>query len=148
MCYTNHGMEIQHEILNISLSRCELPLVSARVEAGFPSPAEDYIDCNLDLNEYLIRNPAATYFVRVSGDSMTGAGIHDGDLLIVDRAAEPRDGDIVIAALLGELTLKRIRKRDGKVLLVPDNHAYPPIEVGEEDEFQIWGVCKHVIHSL
>lgn len=141
-------MEVRHEILNISLSRCELPLFTVRVEAGFPSPAEDYIDCNLDLNEYLIRHPAATYFVRVSGDSMTGAGIHDGDLLIVDRAADPADGDVVIAALLGELTLKRIRRRGGKVLLVPDNRAYPPIEVGEEDEFRIWGVCKHVIHSL
>ena len=141
-------MEIRREILDFSLRRCGPPLFSARVEAGFPSPAEDYIDCNLDLNEYLIRHPAATYFVRVSGDSMTGAGIHDGDLLIVDRAPEPTDGDVVIAALFGELTLKRIRKRGGKILLVPDNDEYPTIEVDEEADFQIWGVCKYVIHLL
>jgi len=142
-------MDIRREILDFPPPRrCGLPLIMARVEAGFPSPAEDYVDCNLDLNEYLIRHPAATYFVRVSGNSMTGAGIHDGDLLIVDRATEPADGDVVIAAVFGELALKRIRKRGGKVLLVADNDGYPPIEVSEEADFQVWGVCKHVIHSL
>ena len=146
--YNTHRVEIQNKIQNISLPRCELPLFTVRVEAGFPSPAEDYIDCDLDLNEHLIQHPAATYFVRVSGSSMIGAGIHDGDLLIVDRSVEPRDGDVVIAALLGELTLKRIHKRGGKVMLIPDNDAYPTIEVDQEAEFQVWGVCRHVIHSL
>ena len=141
-------MEIQNEIQDISPPRRELPLFTVCVKAGFPSPAEDYIDCNLDLNEYLVRHPAATYFVRVSGSSMTGAGILDGDLLIVDRSVAPREGDVVIAALFGELTLKRIRKCGGKVMLIPDNDAYPPIKVDQETEFQIWGVCKHVIHSL
>ncbi|MDY7011235.1 MAG: translesion error-prone DNA polymerase V autoproteolytic subunit [Planctomycetota bacterium] len=141
-------MGIQHEILDYPVRRSRLPLVSARVEAGFPSPAEDYIDCNLDLNEYLIRHPAATYFVRVSGNSMTEAGIQDGDLLIVDRALQPTDGDVVIAVLFGEPTLKRIQKRGGKILLVADNGDYSPIEVGPEADFQIWGVCRHVIHSL
>ena len=147
-CYNTYRVEIQNKIQHISPPRCALPLFTVRVEAGFPSPAEDYIDCDLDLNEHLIRHPAATYFVRVSGSSMIGAGIHDGDLLIVDRSVEPRDGDVVIAALLGELTLKRIRKYNGKVMLIPDNDAYPPIEVDQGAEFQVWGVCKHVIHSL
>ena len=136
---------------NISVSAQEgsgLPLLASRVEAGFPSPAEDYIDGALDLNEYLIRHPAATYFVRVGGDSMIGANIHAGDLLIIDRALEPKNGDVVIASISGELTLKRLCNRDGKLLLVAANDAYSPIEVDAEADFQIWGVCKHVIHSL
>ena len=130
------------------LSECSRPLFTASVSAGFPSPAEDYIEGQLDLNKYLIERPAATYFVRVSGDSMIKAGIHSGDILIVDRSLEPRDKNIVIASLNGELTVKRIRLKDGKVTLMPENKNYSPQDVSHDMEFEVWGVARHVIHSL
>ena len=142
------GMVTREDIPTVSPGGCKLPLLTVCVTAGFPSPAEDYIDRNLDLNEYLIRHPAATFFMRVRGESMIGAGIHDGDLLIVDRALAAKSGDVVVASVLGELTLKRLRRRDGKCLLVSANDAYPPIDVPEEADVHIWGVCKHVIHSV
>ena len=120
----------------------------ARVPAGFPSPAEDFIEDHLDLNEHLIHHPAATFFVRASGQSMVNAGIFDGDLLIVDRALSPQDGDIVIAVLFGELTVKRIRKRRDRLLLEPENAVYPVIEVPQEADFQVWGVVTNAIHRL
>ncbi|HHH76127.1 MAG TPA: translesion error-prone DNA polymerase V autoproteolytic subunit [Phycisphaerae bacterium] len=123
-----------------------LALYVSAVEAGFPSPADDYVETLLDLNEHLVPNPVATFFLRVSGDSMMSAGIFDGDLIIVDRAVQPRDGDIVVAALYGELTVKRIRLGDGQLLLEPDNSAYPAIEVPAEADFHIWGVVTHAIH--
>ena len=98
------------------------PVMAFPVSAGFPSPADDYIESRIDLNQHLIRHPAATFFVRVSGDSMTGAGIHNGDLLIVDRAAECVSGCIVVARLENEFTLKRVRKEGNRVFLVPENH--------------------------
>lgn len=125
-----------------------VPLVQAYVSAGFPSPADDYLEGSLDLNEYLVRHPAATFFVRVRGDSMTGAGIHSGDLLVVDRSLEPRGNNVVIAGLGGELTVKRLLKRDGKTYLAPENADFLPIEVGEESGLEIWGVAVAVIHRL
>jgi DNA polymerase V len=124
------------------------PLFLATVSAGFPSPAEDYIEGRLDLNQHLIKHPAATFFVRVAGDSMTGAGIHPGDILVVDRSLEPRDASVVIAVLDGELTVKRISRRAGRLYLVPDNSLYQPLEILEEMEFEVWGVVTSVIHSL
>ncbi len=124
------------------------PLFEAKVPAGFPSPAADYEQDKLDLNKYLINNPAATYFVRVSGDSMEGAGIHHEDLLIVDRSLEPRDKNIVIAAVNGELTVKRIRMRNKRVILEPENSNYASREISEDSEFEIWGVVTNVIHKL
>lgn len=124
-----------------------LPLFLSPVAAGFPSPAEDYIDRALDLNEHLVRNPAATFFVRVDGDSMRDAGIASGDLLVVDRAEEPRNGAIVVAALDGELTVKRLCRRKGRLWLVPENPDYPPLEVGPEASFTVWGVVTYVIHK-
>jgi len=124
------------------------PLFAASVPAGFPSPADDYIEGPLDLNRHLIKHPAATFFVRVSGDSMTAAGIHDGDLLVVDRSVEPRDGSIVIAALDGELTVKRIRLRGDRLELVPENLDYPTRTVAGESAFQVWGVVVHAIHTF
>jgi len=103
-------VEILGRVTETPLGR-RIPLFAAGVPAGFPSPADDYIDRHLDLHEHLIEHPAATFYVRASGDSMVGAGIHDGDLLIVDRAVEPRDGHIVIAVVHGELTVKRLRRR-------------------------------------
>ncbi len=126
----------------------ELPLFTARISAGFPSPADDYLDRKLDLNEYLIKHPAATFFVRVEGESMIDAGIHSGDILIVDRALEPADHKVVIAVLNGELTVKRIKKTRGKLCLIPDNSAYQPIEVTPEMNLEVWGVVTHVIHPV
>lgn len=126
----------------------ELPLFTARISAGFPSPADDYIDRKLDLNEYLIKHPAATFFVRVQGDSMIDAGIHSGDILIVDRALEPADGKIVIAVLYGELTVKRIKKTKTKLSLLPENPAFKPIEITPEMGLEVWGVVTHVIHTV
>jgi DNA polymerase V len=120
----------------------------SNVPAGFPSPADDYIEDSLDLNEHLIHHPSATFFVRASGNSMINAGIFDGDLLIVDRALSPQDGDIVIAVLFGELTVKRIRKRHDQLLLEPDNAAYPAIEVPPDANFQVWGVVAYAIHRM
>lgn len=127
---------------------CTLALYASRVPAGFPSPADDHIDQRLDLNTHLIEHPAASFFVRVSGDSMIGAGIHDGDLLIVDRALKPLDGRVVIAALDGELTVKRLVFRNKRPWLVPENPDYAPMEVREGLDCIIWGVVTRVIHAL
>jgi DNA polymerase V len=102
----------------------------------------------LDLNQYLVKHPAATFFVRVTGDSMIGAGIHSSDLLIVDRSLEPKDKNVVIASVDGELTVKRLSMREGKPALLPDNDQYAPVEVGEHAAFEVWGVVTNVIHSL
>jgi DNA polymerase V len=126
----------------------KIPIASGKVAAGFPSPADDYLERNLDLNEFLIRHPVATFFVRVDGDSMIGAGIHHGDILIVDRAVEPIDRKIVIAIVDGQLTVKRLRKADGKILLMPENPDYQPIEIPDETELEIWGVVTTVIHPV
>ena len=124
------------------------PLFISRISAGFPSPADDYIEKKLDLNEHLIKNPAATFFLKVEGESMLDAGIHSGDILIVDRAVHPASGNIVIARLNGELTVKRLRKEKGDIFLEPANARYKPMKIDESVEFEIWGVVKHVIHSL
>lgn len=129
-------------------TECECPLFMVPVTAGFPSPAEDYIEGKLDLNKHLIKHPAATFFVRVTGDSMVDAGIHPGDILIVDRAIEPADKKVVIAIIDGELTVKRIRMLKGKVFLVPENENYKSLKIEEEMNFEIWGVVTNVIHTL
>lgn len=126
---------------------CERPVFLERVPAGFPSPAGDYLEGKLDLNDYLIKHPAATFFVRVTGDSMMEASIHSGDLLIVDRSLEPQDGSIVIAVLDWELTVKQLEKRKGKLRLLPANKNYEPLEVSEQQSFEIWGIVTHVIHQ-
>lgn len=129
-------------------SREGLPLYLTPIKAGFPSPADDFIDRKLDLHEYLVHNEAATFFLRAQGDSMIGAGIHDGDLLIVDRSAEASHDRVVIAALDDELTVKRLVRRKGKVYLVPANPDYPEIDITEREYIHIWGVVTYVIHKL
>lgn len=126
----------------------EQPYFEAKVPAGFPSPAADYEEGRLDLNRHLIKNPAATFFVRVSGDSMLGAGIHPGDLLVVDRSLEAKDKNVVIAVLDGELTVKRIRIRRRKITLEAENKNYASREITEDTQFEVWGVVTNVIHSL
>lgn len=124
------------------------PLFLSGVSAGFPSPADDYLDRKLDLNEHLIRNPAATFFVRVAGDSMTAAGINDNDILVVDRSLEPCNGSIVIAVVNGELTVKRLAKSKDSCRLLAENPAYPDLEIDAETPLEIWGVATYAIHSL
>lgn len=125
-----------------------VPLYSSRVKAGFPSPADDYIEAHLDLNEHLIKHPAATFLVRASGDSMVGVGIHSGDILVVDRSLEATNGKIVIAALNGELTVKRLYHQNGEIKLLAENPDYPSIDVAESFDLVIWGVVTNVIHSV
>jgi DNA polymerase V len=125
-----------------------LPLYLAKIPAGFPSPADDFIDRKLDLNEHLVKHPAATFFVKVQGSSMTGAGIHSGDILVVDRSLEPADKRIAVVALNGELTVKRLRKAKGRLYLASENPEYRAIEVTPEMNFEVWGVVVHVIHPV
>jgi DNA polymerase V len=124
----------------------KLPLVSASVEAGFPSPADDHLERGIDLNEELIRNPAATFLVRVKGESMRDAGIHTGDTLIVDKSVTPADRQIVVAMIDGEFTVKRFRKLNGRIFLEAANDSFAPIEVGENQELTIWGAVTYIIH--
>jgi DNA polymerase V len=137
------------DIFRLDIStRLELPLYLSRVPAGFPSPADDYLDELLDLNKKLVGNTPATFFVRAEGDSMRGAGIFSGDLLIVDRSLKPSSGRIVVASLNGELLVKRFRILDGNAYLHSENPSYAPIPLSEDYELMIWGVVVHCIHSL
>ena len=120
--------------------RLPLPLGEVRVSAGFPSPAADYEDKRLDINEYLVRNPVSTFFFSVEGDSMQGAEIFDGDILVVDKSIRPRHGQIVIAFVDGQRLVKRLYQRAGRVALVAENSAYPPLEIRDGMELLIWGV--------
>ncbi|MBF0446727.1 MAG: repressor LexA [Magnetococcales bacterium] len=125
-----------------------IPLYGSTVPAGFPSPADDYVEGHLDLNQHLIDHPAATFFVRVEGSSMTGAGIHHGNILVVDRSLEAKDGDIVVAVVYGELTVKRLQHTNKKVWLIPENPQYTPLEITEEMEVTIWGVVTSAVHQF
>jgi DNA polymerase V len=127
-------------------TKLELPTFTIRIPAGFPSPGDDYLDDKLDLNEYLIKHPSATFFMRVEGDSMVNAGINSGDLLIVDRAMEATNGSIVVAIVDGEFTVKRFQVKDNKAYLVAENSHYHPIEITPEMRFEVWGVVTYVIH--
>jgi DNA polymerase V len=125
-----------------------LPLCAGRASAGFPSPATDHIDQCLDLTRHLVLHPEATFFLRVKGDSMTGAGIHDGDLLIVDRSLEPASGRVIVAALNGgELAVKRLQRSRGRIVLKSENPAYADIPVNDGHDLQIWGVVVYVVHA-
>lgn len=122
-----------------------LPLSLFRIPAGFPSPAEDYLEESLDIGAYLVKRKKTTFFMRVDGDSMTGAGIHSGDLLVIDRAENAGDGSIIVARIGDSFTVKRLRMIDGQVWLYPDNEAFDPVPITEGDDFEIWG---RVMHSI
>jgi DNA polymerase V len=124
-----------------------IPLYLCRVPAGFPSPAGDYAERDIDLNEWLIGNKLATYIVRVEGDSMAGE-IHSGDWLIVDRSLEPRHRDVVVACVGGEVTVKRLLVEGGRCLLAADNPEYPRLEIEGGSELNIWGVVTHAVRRL
>ena len=125
----------------------ELPMAGSAVPAGFPSPAEDHLEVSLDLNKALVRHPAATFYARVKGSSMTDAGILDGDLLVIDKSLVPKDGDIAICFLDVEFTVKRIARQEDGLYLMPANERFRPIRISGESEFQIWGIVTYVIHK-
>lgn len=129
-------------------TRYKLPIFLGRLPAGFPSPADDYLEGKLDITKHLVKHPAATFYVRVSGDSMIGAGIHSGDLLVVDRSLEAKSGNVIVAALDGDLTVKRLYQKNGLLRLLPENPEYQPIEIQLQQSFEIWGVVTNVIHQL
>ncbi len=126
-----------------------VPYLLSRISAGFPSPADDYIENNLSLSELLIRNHLSTFLMKTSGDSMMDVGINDGDILVVDRSIEPKNRDIVIAILEGNLTVKRlIFKMNGLIVLKSENTSYKDIKIPESADLEIWGVVTSVIHQF
>lgn len=128
-------------------SKSQIPLVEG-IRAGFPSPAEDFMEPTLDLNHYVIKNPASTFYARITGDSMEGAGISDGDIVVIDKSLEPKDGNIAVCFIDGEFTLKRILLDKGHLWLQPANPKFKPIEITEENHFLVWGVVTHVVKNF
>lgn len=126
----------------------ELPLYASNVSAGSPSPADEYVEEKIDLNRYLIKNPPTTFLVRATGDSMIGAGIYSGDVLVVDKSIDPKDGKIIIAAIDGHLTVKRLSTKEGCVILKAENPAHKDIMLEENSDLIIWGVVTSVLHKV
>ena len=142
-----HGVTLH--LVPLDAPGLPMPLVGRLVPAGFPSPADDYLDGEIDLGGYLIQRPAATFLMRVTGESMRGAGILDGDLVVVDRSVEPQSGHIVVAVLDGGLTIKRLRRvRGGHAVLVAENPDFPEFVIGEEAPAELWGVVVGVVRKL
>lgn len=137
-------MKIGHILQKLPL---KIPCFSSHVPAGFPSPADDYLDSPIDLNEEIIKNSAATFFVKSCGDSMKGAGIFDGDLIVIDRSITATHGMIILAIVDGEFTIKRLSKRINGIFLLPENPNYRPIAIKEGMDFEVWGVVTHTIHK-
>lgn len=128
--------------------KLELPLIESKIPAGFPSPADDYLEMSLDLNEKLIRNPSSTFFAQITGSSMENAGIQDGDIIIVDKSLQPKNDSILVCSIDGEFTLKRFKKVDHETgYLMPDNPTFKPIKVTKDNHFMIWGVVTYSIHK-
>jgi DNA polymerase V len=126
----------------------KLPLIDAYISAGFPSPADDYLEAKLDLNKLLIRNPSSTFFARVRGSSMKDVGIHDGDILIIDKSLTPSHNSVLVCFIDGEFTVKKIQKKNGDMYLVPENKDFAPIKISNESDFRLWGVVTYCIHKL
>jgi DNA polymerase V len=125
----------------------DVPLYGDSVPAGFPSPADDYLDMDLNLHDYLVQHPSATFCVRAIGDSMVDAGIQSSDVMVVDRALTPKNNDIILAVVNGEFTVKRIKKSEDELYLMPANENYKPMKITEEMNFQVWGVVTFIIHK-
>lgn len=130
---------------NVSLV---LPVADGGIRAGFPSPAQDYLESGIDLNKELVKNPSSTFFGRVSGDSMAGAGIEDGDLIVIDKSISASEGDIAVCFVDGEFTLKRIHIENDFVWLVPENPKYRKIKVTPDQNFMVWGVVTYSIKDV
>ena len=125
----------------------QIPVVEG-IHAGFPSPAEDYAEPVLDLNRYVVKNQASTFYARISGNSMEGVGIQDGDIVVIDKSLEPANDQIAVCFIDGEFTLKRIHLDNGRLFLMPHNPDFPPIEITEDNNFQVWGIVTYVIKRL
>lgn len=136
-----------YSVENAADATAMAPLFQSSISAVFPSPADDYVELKIDLNCYLVKNPAATFYVRVKGNSMENAGIYDGDILVVDRAIAPAYNSIAICVIAGEFTVKRIGKIGGKLHLLAENPDYPPIAIADDSDFEIWGVVAYIIHK-
>lgn len=124
------------------------PYYEGGVAAGFPSPADDYKELSLDLNSLVVKHKEATFYARVSGQSMIGAGLDDGDILVIDRSLEPRDGKIAVCCLDGEFTVKRLKVTSEGFWLMPENSAFEPIKVEDECDFIVWGIVSYVIKAV
>ena len=142
--HTSSALDIYSSLTETQL---ELPLIPG-INAGFPSPAMDFIDLKIDLNKHLIDHPSATFFGRVKGESMKDAGINDGDLLVIDKSIERKDGQIAVCCLDGEFTIKRIKFEKDCCWLIPANEDYENIKVTEENDFIVWGIVKFVIKEI
>ena len=125
----------------------DIPLYGDAVPAGFPSPADDYLDMDLNLHDYLVQHPSATFCVKAIGDSMVDAGIKSSDVMVIDRALTPKNNDIILAVVDGEFTVKRIKKNDDELYLMPANENYRPMKITEDMDFQVWGVVTFIIHK-
>ena len=123
-------------------------LVEQGISAGFPSPADDFKEVRISLDKELVKNQESTFYARVSGDSMLGAGIDDGDLLVIDKSLSPENGKIAVCLVDGEFTVKRIKKEKDKFYLIPENKKYKPIELKEDNELIIWGIVEYVIKKV
>jgi DNA polymerase V len=143
--FTSKNIDFFSAIAEIDL---QLPYVEKGISAGFPSPADDFIDATIDLNKEFIKNPSATFYGRVKGNSMKNAGIDNGDLLIIDKSLEPKDGKIAVCYIDGEFTVKRIKLDKDCLWLVPENDLYKPIKVTADNDFIVWGMVAHVIKSF
>lgn len=130
-----------------TLTKLELPLIESGISAGFPSPAADFLDTVIDLNKYLIKNPSTTFIAFTDGNSLTGAGINDKDLLIIDKSLEPTDGKIAVCIIDGEFTAKRLKVVNKEIWLLPENEDYTPIKISEFNDFEIWGIVTFSIQK-
>jgi DNA polymerase V len=144
--FSNMSAKSHLKVLKVD-ARLEME-IAGFVTAGFPSPAGDYIESALNLTDILVRNESSTFFVRVEGNSMIGASIYDGDILVVDKSLKPEPDSILVCFVDGEFTVKRVNKIDGQLYLVPDNPDYPLIPINENSDFRLWGVVTHSIHNF
>lgn len=143
-----HSTEILEFYTPDYSTNLELPFVDTGISAGFPSPADDFIELSIDLNKTLIKNKDTTFFAKVKGHSMKNAGIFDGDLLVIDKSLEPQNNKIAICQIDGEFTVKRIKIEENIVWLIAENEEYKPIKVTQENELMIWGIVIHCIKSF
>ena len=143
-----HFAFFEYSLVNRRCNDYFCRMVEITVHAGFPSPAQDYLEPAIDLNKELVRHPAATFYARVVGDSMIDAGVEEGDILVVDKALDASDGDMVVCFIDGEFTLKHLSVKDGTVRLVPANPKYPSITVTEGSSFRVWGVVTYIIKKV
>ena len=143
---TNHS--ISDAVAPTGYKKLLLPLFASYVPAGFASPADDFMDRTLDLNEYIVQHPSSTFFVKVSGDSMLKAGIHEGDILVIDRSLILTENKIILAVIDGECTVKRYRRVNGQPYLFPENDKYKPMRITAEMGFEVWGIVIHVLHKV